>query len=440
MGKKLSREEFFSLSLLLFGLLFGSGNLIFPPMLGNQAGTSMVTALIGFAVTAVLFPVLAVLAVSKANGAQNLGSRVGPAFSIIYPAIIFLAIGPGIAIPRNGSLAFEMSVAPYLSADSSIVFARLIYTVIFFGLAFFLCLQPGKLVDRIGKVLTPILLLLIAIFFIGSVIKIPTNIALPTIEYHSSFMKGFLEGYNTMDTLASLSFGLVITMAIRAYKIKDEKSIIKYAASSGLLAGGLLLVVYAMLAYVGMISSAGNQNVANGGRILFNITNNVFGSLGAIILILIFTLACLTTAVGLINSVSDYFAELTNHKVSYKQWVFIYTLLSLILANFGLDAILQFSLPVLAAIYPPAIVLIVMALLQDVFLFDRITYKATIYLTLFLSVIAGFETADIKIPFLSDLTSILPFYSEDLEWILPSVIILVLFTVISKLNNHKKEA
>lgn len=438
MQTKLSKQEFFSVSLLLFAMLFGSGNLIFPPMLGNQAGTSMLTALIGFSVTAVLFPVLGILAVSKTDGVQNLGARVGPAFAVIYPAIVFLAIGPGIAIPRNGSLAFEMSVAPYLSPDSSVVIARLIYTVVFFGFAYYLCLQPGKLVDRIGKILTPLLLALIVIFFIGAVISSSADVAAPTTTYQAPFVTGFIEGYNTMDALASLNFGLVVAMTIKTYQITKQKDIIKYTASSGVVAGTLLLIVYGMLAYVGMITSNGNQNVLNGGRILFNITNNVFGSLGAVILILIFTLACLTTVVGLVTSVSEYFAGLTKDKVSYKQWILIYTVISLILANFGLNTILQFSLPILVAIYPTAIVLIVMALLQDYLHFDKLTYKVTIYLTLFISIIAAFTSVGITIPVLSDLTAGLPFQNEGLEWIIPAVVVLIVFTLISTIRKKKE--
>lgn len=438
MERKLSKQEFLSISLLLFALLFGSGNLIFPPMLGNQAGTSTLMALLGFATTAVIFPVLGFLAIAKSNGIQNLGERISPLFGVIYPAIIFLAIGPGIAIPRNGSLAFEMSIAPYLSSHSSILIARLIYTILFFGFAYYLCLQPGKLVDRIGKILTPILLGLIIIFFIGAVLTIPVKVASPTASYSSAFTTGFLEGYNTMDTLAALNFGLVIALTIKSYKVEDEKSIIKYTSGAGLIAGIILLTVYSMLAYVGMISSKGNQEALNGGRILLNITDSVFGSFGAIILVLIFTLACLTTAVGLITSVSEYFAKLTKDKVTYKQWIFIYTLISLVLANFGLDTILQFSLPVLAAIYPSAILLIIMALLQDICHFNRLTYQMTIYLTLFISILSGLRTIGIKLPVISELISKLPFFNEGLEWILPSVLVLILFTIISKvpLNKH----
>lgn len=432
MNRELSKKEFYGISVMLFGLLFGSGNLIFPPMLGNQAGSSMIIALLGFIVTAVVFPVLGILAVSKTNGIVNLGKNVGPLFAIVYPAILFLAIGPGIAIPRNGSLAFEMSVAPYIGEGSSLIVFRLIYTLIFFGLTYYLSFTPGKMVDRIGRGMTPALFILIILFFVGAVFSLPSDVAAPTVSYQNPFVTGILEGYNTMDILAALNYGLVIALTIKRYDVKDEKKIIKYSSQAGLVAGLILLVVYGMLAYVGMITSAGNQDVANGGTILFNITNTVFGSFGSIILILIFTLACLTTAVGLVTSVSEYFADLTNSKVTYRQWITIYTFISFVLANFGLNSILKFSLPVLVAIYPTAIVLIVMALLQDVFHFNQFTYKGTIYMTLFISVIAGFEEAGLKVPGLSNLAARLPLYVEGLEWIIPAFATLILLTIVSK--------
>lgn len=436
MDRRLSKKEFFGISIMLFGLLFGSGNLIFPPMLGNQSGSSMMIALIGFVVTAVIFPVLGILAVAKSNGVENLGARVGSLFSIVYPAIVFLAIGPGIAIPRNGSLAFEMSVAPYIAEGNSLIIPRLVYTMIFFGLAYFLSVNPGKMVDRMGKGLIPVLFILIIIFFTGSFINLPIDIAAPTVNYQTPFVTGVLEGYHTMDILAALNFGLVIALTIKRYDIEDEQSIIRYSSSAGLIAGLLLLVVYSMLAYVGMIASSGNQDVANGGEILFTITNTVFGSFGSIILILIFTLACLTTAVGLITSVSEYFSDLTSQRVSYRQWMTFFTLISFVLANAGLNSILKFSLPVLVAIYPTAIVLIVMALLQDTFNFQRLSYKGTIYVTLFISIISGFKQANIKVPFLSDLSALLPLYKEGLEWILPAFVTLLILTIISKMKKN----
>lgn len=190
-----------------------------------------------------------------------------------------------------------------------------------------------------------------------------------------------------------------------------------------------------MLAYVGMITSNGNQDVANGGNILFTITNKVFGSFGAVILILIFTLACLTTVVGLITSVSEYFAELTNNKVTYNQWIFIYTFISFVLANFGLDSILQFSVPILVGIYPPAIMLIIMALLQEYLNFDRLTYQATIYITLLIAAIAVLKSVGIELEFIDNILSTLPFYNDGLEWILPSFVVLIGMTILSKARN-----
>lgn len=431
MNKELSKKEFLSISLMLFAMLFGSGNLIFPPMLGNQAANSMPLALMGFSLTAVVFPVLGILAVAKTNGVGNLGKRVGPKFAVLYPAVLFLAIGPGIAIPRNASLAFEMSVAPYLTGESSIILSRLLYTTIFFAIAYYLSVQPGKLVDRIGKLITPILFILIILFFVGGLMSLPVDIGKSTEIYQSSFITGILEGYHTMDILGALNFGLVVTLTIRKAKIKDEERVIKYASAAGLLAGILLMVVYSMLAYIGMISSAGNQAFDNGGQILFYITNDVFGSFGSIILIAIFTLACLTTAVGLITSVSEYFSELTNNKATYQQWIIIYSFISLVFANFGLNIILKFSLPILVAIYPTAIMLIVMALLQERFNFSQLSYKLTIYLTLFISMISAFKSAGFLLPILSDLLAKLPFYEEGLEWLLPAVVIMIISNLFS---------
>lgn len=439
MNNKLTKKEFISVSLMLFAMFFGSGNLIFPPILGNQAADAMWPSLLGFAVTAVIFPILGILAVAKTKGVENLGKRVGPVFAIVYPAIIFLSIGPGIAIPRNGSLAFEMSVLPYLSNNASLVAWRLGYTFLFFALAYFLSLTPSKLVDRMGKILTPVLLVLILLFFFGSVAKLPVDIAPRNEAYARPVIKGFLEGYNTMDALASLNFGFVIALTIRRYQVNDDKEVIKYASRSGLIAGFILFIVYAMLAYVGEISSQANLNAANGGNILFNVTNQVFGSFGAVVLILIFTLACLTTVVGLITSVSEYFTELFKEKLSYKAWTTIFTLVSFVLSNFGLNAILQFSVPILVAIYPVAIVLILMALLQDVFNFNNLTYRATVYVTFFISILQGLGAAKISVPLLTALAGKLPFASDGMEWVIPAVVVAVVFNLVSKNGKNSVE-
>lgn len=432
MKNKLTKVEFLSVSLMLFGMFFGSGNLIFPPMLGNMAGTSLFPGLLGFATTSVVFPVLGILAIAKTNGVENLGRRVGATFAMIYTAVIFLAMGPGIAIPRNGSLAFEMSVVPCLSEDSNLVIWRFVYTLVFFGIAYYLCLTPSKLVSRMGKILTPMLLTLILIFFLGSVFKLPVDIARPHEDYANPFLTGFLKGYDTMDALASLNFGLVVALTIRNFKVNDDKKVIGYASKAGLLAGLLLFAVYAMLAYIGQISSVRYEGASNGGSLLFEITNQVFGPFGAVILILIFTLACLTTVIGLITSVSNFFTDFTGGRVPYKVWTTTFTLISLALANFGLENILKFSVPILVSIYPVAIVLIVMALLQDLLNFDNLAYKSTVYVTLFISILQALKVAKIQLPLVHDMVSKLPLASNGLEWVLPFILTLVLSTLLSK--------
>ncbi|MCI6609749.1 MAG: branched-chain amino acid transport system II carrier protein [Ezakiella sp.] len=436
--KKLSKKEFLSISLLLFSMFFGAGNLIFPPMLGNLGAKNMFPALMGFTITAVVLPVLGILAVAKTNGIQNLGKKVGNLFAFVFPAVIFLAIGPGIAIPRNASLAFEMSVVPYLGERSEAIY-RLLYTLAFFGWSFFLSLNPKKLVDRIGKVLTPLLLTLIAIFAVGVFVKYPSAIGEVSPKYSTPLTTGFLEGYNTLDALAALNFGFVISLAVRKFQIKDDKTVLKYVSRSGLLAGSVLFVVYALLAKVGKMSSLQYAGASNGGKLLFNVTHDVFGAFGSVVMILIFTIACLSTAVGLITSVSQYFTTLTKEKLSYKSWVFIFTFVSLVLANFGLDTILKFSVPVLNTIYPVAIILILMALSQDFLNLSKQTYKISVYVTLFISVIDGFKTAGITLPVLSALASKLPLSSVGLGWVLPFALSLCLSEVYSRFSFRPAE-
>ena len=221
--KKLTKEQFISVSVMLFGLFFGAGNLIFPPLLGNQAGSKTLESLLFFSVTAVVFPILGVVVVAKTKGLSNLSGRVGKYFAFVYTAMIYLAIGPGLGIPRAGSLPFEMAVAPYLPNGTSIMVSRLIYTSLFFLVAYLICLRPSKLVNRMGKFLTPALLILILVMFLGVLFNNPNNVAQPLEVYKNAKVKGFLEGYNTMDTIAALNFGLVISLAIKSFKVDDEK-------------------------------------------------------------------------------------------------------------------------------------------------------------------------------------------------------------------------
>ena len=343
---KIEKNKILFVSFMLFSMFFGAGNLIFPPFLGQNAGENAPVAMIGFVVTAVVLPVLGILVIAKFNGLENLANRVNKKFALIFTILIYLSIGPGLAIPRAASVPFELSIAPYLPEGSSFTLYMLIYSAVFFALSIWLSLTPNKLVERMGKILTPLLLILIVVLFAGFIIAGKTGVAAPQEAYASSpLVVGFIDGYQTMDAIAALNFGLVIAITFREMKVKEDKKVIKYTAISGLIAGILLAIIYVMFGYMGMKTSAVYELGGNGAYTLRCIVNQLFGAPGAILLAAIFALACITTCVGLITSCSQYFASLTKN-ISYKAWVYIITIFSFIICNQGLNKILGISVPI----------------------------------------------------------------------------------------------
>lgn len=429
--KNLSKKDLLLVSLMLFSLFFGAGNLIFPPFLGQSAGNATWIAMAGFFITAVGFPVLGVVAVAKSNGLYNLAKKVNPVFAVVFTALIYLSIGPGLGIPRAGSLPFEMAVAPYLPEGVSKSFALLLFTLIFFGISYWLAITPSKLLDRMGKILTPALLILIAVIFIGSLFKPLDSYGNATVEYASNpFLKGFLEGYLTMDTIAALNFGIVISVTIKSRGINDEKSIISSSIKSGVIAGLLLIVIYSMLAHLGATSQTLYGSTTNGAETLTNVMSYIFGAPGLILLAIVFTLACLTTCVGLVTSCSQYFCTLTS-KISYKNWVRILVVSSMTLANMGLNTILSISVPILNAIYPVAIMLIVLGILNKYLKDNSTIYSLTILFTGVVSVLDALVQVGLNIDFLNNFLSKLPLYSQGLCWFVPALAGLSLGVLIS---------
>lgn len=432
MERKLTKSEFISLSIMLFGLFFGAGNLIFPPMLGYNSGNKTLISFIFFTLTAIIFPVLGVITVSKTNGLQNLSRRVHPLFALIFTVIIYLSIGPGLGIPRAGVVPFEMAIFQYLPKGFDANISRLIYTLVFFSIAYYVSLTPNKLVKRSGKILTPILLFLILILFLGILFKNPNNVGLPKGDYiKSPAVVGFVEGYNTLDAIAALNFGFVISLTLRKFNISDEKDIVRYSIKSGILAGIILLIIYAILSYIGMVLSGSNITFENGAQILSYISESLFGNFGVALVILIFTLACLTTSIGLIVSISEYFATLTKG-INEKAWVGIITLFSFVISNFGLNTILSISVPVLQIVYPFSLVIIILGLIHDKFNFSRSTYVVSAIITFAISIITMLVNYGVELPFLTKIIKSLPFYSVGLNWVIPSILSILLTQLISK--------
>lgn len=419
---KLSRKNMVLTSFMLFSLFFGAGNLIFPPFLGQNAGENTVSAMVGFLITAVILPVLGVVVVARFDGLDRLGGLVGKRFGLIFTVLIYLSIGPGLGIPRAASVPFEMAVAPYLPEGASNSTFLLLYSLAFFLVALWLCLTPGKFVERIGRYLTPSLLCLLLVLFVGFLFRGEVNIADVQGAYADSpFLKGFTEGYNTMDTIAALNFGLVIATTLSSFGLGEKKDVMRHTVLAGIFAGTILAIVYAILSYMGMCSSGVYALPENGAQTLRCIVYQVFGAPGAVLLAAIFTLACLTTCAGLINSISQYFSTLFP-ALAYRRWVLAITAFSFLACNLGLNKILGISEPVLNAIYPVSIVLILLGLTHSLWQNCRFVYPVVVGGTALVSVVYAMDTAGLPAPFLR----VLPLYAEGYGWVSVAAALLVI--------------
>lgn len=414
---KLNRKQMLLISFMLFSLFFGAGNLIFPPFLGQNAGGASVPAMIGFLVTAVILPVLGVIVVARFDGLNCLADNVGRRFSVIFTLLIYLSIGPGLGIPRAASVPFEMALAPYLPQDTNLTVWMVAYSLVFFLVALWLCLNPGKLVARIGTFLTPSLLILLCFLFVSFLFRGQTRIAAPQEAYtNAPFLQGFADGYQTMDTIAALNFGLVIATTLNSFGLQEKKSVIRHTVLAGVFAGSILAAVYMTLTYMGACSSGVYPIQENGAWTLRCIVYQLFGNPGAILLAAIFTLACLTTCLGLINSISQYFS-IQFPRLTYRQWVYVIVAVSFLICNLGLNAILSISIPVLNAIYPVSIVLIALGLSHRLWEKNRFVYPVTIAATGCVSVLYALDSANLPLGILGELLRKLPLYSMGFCWV-----------------------
>jgi len=432
MQKKIPFSTYAVIGIMLFGLYFGAGNLIFPIQLGQLAGTNFWFALIGFLVTAIGLPFLGILAIglSGSNGLRDLASRIHPLFGVIFSLALYLTIGPFFAIPRTATVPFVVGFEPYISAEHTTILLA-VFSFIFFAIVYYFSLNPAKIMDYIGKVLTPAFLVVLFILIIISIVKPMGHFQQPIGDYiQSSFMTGFKEGYNTMDALASLAFGIVVINAIKNAGITDRKEIAKATWKSGIFAMALMTLIYGLITYMGASSIEAVGTFDNGGLIFAAVADHYFGSFGAILLAVIIVLACLKTSIGLITSCSEFFHEVFP-KISYKWFVFILCVVSFSIANFGLNNIIQFAIPVLMFLYPLAIVLILLALSSSLFNNKQAVYASAMFLTFFVSLIDGYNALVNSMPAakLSALDSvaelysnILPLYDIGLGWILPAVV------------------
>ncbi|HJD01656.1 MAG TPA: branched-chain amino acid transport system II carrier protein [Candidatus Mediterraneibacter excrementavium] len=431
--KKLSMKEIMLVASMLFGMFFGAGNLIFPASMGQLAGSHMWQASAGFLITGVGLPLLGVaaLGISRQNGLLELSSRVGKRYGLFFTCVLYLTIGPFFAIPRCATVSYTVGIEG-IAPGTDHTFGLAVFSLLFFALVLFFSLRPGQIMTWIGKVLTPLFLVCLGILLVRALLSPAGRIAeiAPQAGYvDDALFTGLLEGYNTMDALAGLAFGIVVVEAVRSLGAEEPEEIAKNTVKAGIFSSLLMALIYVLVTAVGAQSRGAFETASNGGEALSQIAGYYFGTAGALILAAAVTVACLKTAVGLITSCGKTFVKLFPGGPSYPVWAVVFCALSFLIANLGLDAIIAYTVPVLMFLYPLAIVLIILTFCHRFFGGSRCVYQWTIGFTAVGAVCDALHQLPAVVSdtaFVKTVTDaaleVLPFSRQGFGWVCPALI------------------
>ncbi|MGY2575740.1 branched-chain amino acid transport system II carrier protein [Vibrio sp. C8] len=421
MKQTLKLTDIIALGFMLFAFFLGAGNIIFPPLAGQLAGDHLLPAMSGFLLTAVGLPLVTIIAVAISGGSwEHLTKHLPAKASLVMAALIFIIIGPAFAAPRTGLVAYEMAVKP-LFADLNLT----VFSILFFAVAMFFSWSQGKLIDVIGKVLTPALFIGLIVLALGVFIDPQGQMLAAQGEYATQpLTKGFLEGYNTMDTFGALMFGILIVDALRSKGITEEKATTKYLISAAVIAAAGLAFVYISLFYLGATSASVAANADNGGVVLSQYVIALFGDKGQLVLSVIVLLACLTTAIGLISACSDFFS--THTPISYKAWVVLNGVACAVVANVGLAQLIALSVPVLFALYPVAIALVALTFIRSKLANPQAAYRLVILVSLLFALIDAAKVSGLDVSFFN----FLPLFEIGMGWLLPTFAAMIVMTFV----------
>lgn len=420
------KKNILILGFALFSMFFGAGNLIIPPSLGKSVGDFWAMASVGFFITGIGLPLLGILTFTKIGNIDHFADNISSKFNTFYLSLLILVIGPLCAIPRTGSVTFEMGILPFFNTLTKLGFYTISITtsIIFFGVTLFLVLNESKLLDILGKFLTPIILIMLAILIVMGVkisISENLNVHIENLTSVASFSKGFIQGYQTMDALGSVLMGVIIVKSLKEKGITEEKEQGKYVIFSGIIAALGLGIVYISLIYLGstfpqLQSSELNLSTA---QVTLSIAQIVLGRFGKLAIGICVAAACLTTSVGLVALASDWFSKLLN--ISYKKMAILICLVSGVLSIIGLDSILKLSVPILLVLYPITIVL----MLLNIFGAKKSVFKITVYTTCVVSVLLTLaQYLNINLSLLS--------VPQDFMWIFPVLTVFIITALIKK--------
>ncbi|QEA31384.1 branched-chain amino acid transport system II carrier protein [Secundilactobacillus malefermentans] len=430
--RKFTWKELIVVASMLFGMYFGASNLTFPVQIGQQSGSAFISSIIGFIITGTILPLLGVaaIAITRTHGVFELAQPIGKTYALIFTVILYIAIGPAFATPRTATVPFEFGIATHVSAASA-PFWLLIYSACFFTAVIFLSLNRHKVVDYVGRYLNPAFIIMVVILIAVAIFKPMGTTAGQAVTgawRSGSTTNGIIQGYQTMDALASVEFGIVVITAIKALGVKKESTVAHLTVKAGIIAASAMAVIYTGLAYIGATSLGHFKIAADGGIALGQITQFFFGNAGVYILAIMATITCLTTAVGVTTSFATAFSGLFP-KFGYKTYVIAVSIISFGVSNFGFATIIAIAMPFLMFIYPLCITLILLSLASPLFHRARVVYICTTIFTIVPALIDGLNAGPAfiaKSAFVQALTGFeskyVPFFAQGFAWLVPAII------------------
>ena len=428
--------------LLLFGIFFGAGNLIFPPTLGAQSGEQFLPAIAGFVFSGVGIAVLTLIigTLNPKGYIYEISKKISPLFATIYLAALYLSIGPFFAIPRTATTSYAVGISPLLAeADKGL--GLIVFTLIYFVAAYLIALNPSKILDRIGRILTPVFALLIIILVILGAFKYGANAPQTATEAYqiSAFGAGFLEGYNTLDALASVAFSVIAVQTLKQLGFTSKKEYISTIWVVGIVVALGFSALYIGLGFLGNhfpVTEEAMKGGTPGVYILSQATQEIFGSTAQLFLAAMVTVTCFTTTVGLIVSTAEFFNG-RFPQIGYKIYATVFTLIGFAIANLGLDAIIKYSVPVLVILYPITITIVMIVIVNKIVPLSKPGMQLTMGLVTAIAVTSVLASS-FEIATLTNLINSLPFANASLPWLVPAIIGILLSLVLP--NKQESEA
>ena len=428
-GKKKFGADSIVVGFALFSMFFGAGNVIFPPYLGFGAGTQWVNGFLFYFIADIGLALFALFTLLKVGGSENITGRIGSVASNILMSAIILCIGPMVAIPRTAATTFEMSVAPLISGVSPVIFS-----VAFFIVVLLLSIRQSAVIDVVGKVLTPALLIGLLVLIIKGIISPLGSIVNPHVDSSFVIVNGIKSGYQTMDVLAALAFGIIILKSAQEKGYSDARESSKMIRAAAVIAGVLLLIVYFGLTYLGATSASLFSLDISRAELVIGIVERLLGKVGLVIFAVVVALACMTTAVALVSSAASFFEKLTKGRLSYATLVIIICVSSAVISNLGLDRIVAVASPILDIVYPPTLVLIALSWFGD--RLSRGVYCWAVVGALISSVLSTLSLYGVSVP----IVNTLPLASLGLGWIVPAAGFGIVAYVIGRLREMRKKS